>query len=60
MLLKEKVLETVASLQTEFTIDELFERLSFIENVQTGLEDIKNGDMLSEIQLENEIKKWRK
>ncbi len=60
MLLKRKVIETVETLNEEFTIDELFEHISFIENVEEGLKDIKEGRTLTESELEKEVQKWYK
>ena len=37
MLLKSRVLETIETFENEFSMDELFERMSFIESVQEGL-----------------------
>ncbi len=60
MLHKQKVIETIESLKSEFTIDELCEKISFIEHVEEGLEDIKNGQTISEKELEKKIEEWRK
>ncbi|MEP7322810.1 MAG: hypothetical protein ABI761_12865 [Saprospiraceae bacterium] len=60
MLLKSRVLETVQSLEDHFTMDELFERISFIENVETGLKDIEDGNTIDEVELVKEVKEWFK
>jgi predicted transcriptional regulator len=39
-------------------MDELFERLSFIEHVKAGLKDIEEGRVFSQEELEIEMEKW--
>jgi hypothetical protein len=58
MLVSEQVHETVNTLGSEFTMDQLFERLSFIESVKEGLKDIEEGRTMTEEEFENEMKKW--
>lgn len=49
MLLKEQVIETIQDqLPNEFSMDELFERMSFIEHVQKGLKDSEEGRVVSD------------
>ena len=42
----------------EFSIDELVERLIFIEKVEIGNKQSENGDVVSEAELNYEVKKW--
>jgi hypothetical protein len=42
-------------LPDEFSMDELFERMSFIEHVQKGLKDSEEGRTISEEDLDKEI-----
>jgi hypothetical protein len=58
MLVKEEVQKTLNNLGDEFTMDELFERLSFIEHVKAGLKDIEEGRVFSQEELEIEMEKW--
>jgi predicted transcriptional regulator len=58
MLVREQVHEAVDTLDREFTMDQLFERLSFIESVKEGLKDLEEGNTLTEEEFENEMKKW--
>jgi hypothetical protein len=44
MLKKEQVIKIIKDqLPDEFSMDELFERMSFIEHVQKGLKDSEEG-----------------
>ncbi len=61
MLLKEQVIETIQDqLPNEFSMDELFERMSFIEHVQKGLKDSEEGRTIAEEDLDKEIAEWFK
>ncbi len=58
MLTKVRLKEQIEKLPDEFTIDELIESLIFIEKLDTGNKQSENGEVISEIEMENEIKKW--
>lgn len=45
MLLKEQVLETVQALPSEFSLDELVERLILLEKIQIGLRQVEEGNV---------------
>ncbi|MFT4758688.1 MAG: hypothetical protein ACI9XO_004769 [Paraglaciecola sp.] len=47
MLIKEKVLKTIESLPTEFSIDDLVECLIILEKVETGLKQVAEGKTFS-------------
>ena len=47
MVTKAKVLETVGSMPEQFKIDELIERLLFIQKVEKGLEQSKRNQVIS-------------
>ncbi|MCE2963968.1 MAG: hypothetical protein ACK5UE_07310 [Chitinophagales bacterium] len=56
MLKKEQVIKIIKDqLPDEFSMDELFERMSFIEHVQKGLKDSEEGRTISEEDLDKEI-----
>ena len=58
MLSKTKIKEQIESLPENFTIDELVERLVFMNKVESGLSDSASDNKISESDLENLIKKW--
>jgi predicted transcriptional regulator len=55
---RDKVMETVKELPQEFDLEELIERLVFVEKVEKGLEQIKEGKTVSHEQVKDMIKKW--
>ncbi|MGW1455044.1 hypothetical protein ACWBC2_08640 [Salegentibacter agarivorans] len=60
MLTKSKLKEEIEKLPETFSIDELVERLIFIEKVENGISQSKKGDVISEDELDNEIERWFK
>ena len=58
MLTKERLIEQIDKLPEKFSIDELVENLILIEKIETGNKQSENGQILSESELENEIRKW--
>ncbi len=58
MLTKTKLIAEIKNFPEEFSIDELIEKLILIEKVEIGREQSKRGDVVSEAELEYEIKKW--
>jgi len=57
---REKVIEAVNELPPEFNLEDLMERLVFIEKVNKGLDQLKEGKTLTHEEVKNEISKWRK
>ena len=55
---RDKVIETVKELPQEFDLEELIERLIFVEKVEKGLEQIKEGKTVPHEQVKEMIKKW--
>jgi Zn-dependent alcohol dehydrogenase len=60
MITKTKLKEQLENLPEEFSIDELVERLILIEKIETGVEQSKKGETISEEDLDKEIKEWFK
>jgi predicted transcriptional regulator len=57
---KEIVATAIENLPDTFTLDDLFERLVFIEEVQKGLKDIEEGRTIPLEEVEKIIQGWRK
>ncbi|HMP99014.1 MAG TPA: hypothetical protein PKC24_04475 [Cyclobacteriaceae bacterium] len=55
---RDKVMETVKEFPQEFDLEELIERLVFVEKVEKGLDQIKEGKTVSHEQVKQEVKKW--
>ncbi|SLJ90702.1 hypothetical protein [Salegentibacter salarius] len=52
MLTKSKLKEEIEKLPETFSIDELVERLIFIEKVENGISQSEKGEVISEDELE--------
>ncbi len=60
MLSKSTVQKSIESLPQEFSIDELIEQLIFIEKVEEGLQQSRDGNVISHEDVKNLISKWSK
>ncbi len=56
----EKLMETVRELPQEFDLEELMERLVFIEKVERGLDSLHKGRTISHDAVKELIKEWQK
>ena len=57
---KQSLVEVLNELPKEFNLDELIEKLLVIEKIEIGLNDVKNGRVISHEMVKKEIKKWGK
>jgi len=57
---REKVIETVKEFPQEFELEELMERLVFVEKVEKGLKQLDEGKTASHEEVKEIIKKWQK
>lgn len=60
MITKKAVVQAISDFPDEFTIDFLVERLVLLAKVERGELDSIEGNVLSEDQLQYEMKKWFK
>ena len=58
MLTKIKLLKEVEKFPDEFSIDELVEKLILIEKIETGNQQSERDDIVSEAEMDYEIRKW--
>lgn len=58
MLTKTRLLAEMDKFPEEFSIDELIERLILIEKIETGNRQSENNQVVSEAEMDYEIKKW--
>ena len=55
---RDKVLETVKEFPQEFNLEDLIERLIFVEKVEKGLQQIKEGKTVPHEEVKEIVKKW--
>lgn len=58
MLSRESVIQHIMTLPENFSIDELMEKLLFIYNVESGLEQSRNGQVKPHEEVKKKYKKW--
>lgn len=60
MITKSTLKKHIESFPDEFTVDELIERIIFIEKLEKRIQKSDENDFISEEDLENEVNKWSK
>ena len=55
---REKAIATINDMPQDFDLDELMERLVFIEKVEKGLEQLNAGKKIPHAQVKEIIKQW--
>lgn len=55
---REKALETVREFPQEFNLEELIERLIFVDKVEKGIEQANKGFTKSHEEVKDIVKKW--
>jgi Zn-dependent alcohol dehydrogenase len=60
MLTKTQILNTVNSLSNKVELDELIDKLIFMDKVEKGLTDVKEGKVVPAHQAKTKLKKWLK
>ena len=57
---KEQVFSTVEKMPEQFSIDQLIDKLIFIEKVEKGLEQSESGNVNTKEQAKQKLSKWLK
>ncbi len=55
---KEVVLDSIAQLPDEFSIEEIIERLILLEKIDKAHQDITEGNIYSDAEIKAELSKW--
>lgn len=58
MITKEKLKEHIDKLPDSFSIEELIDRHFFIDKLEKRIQQSESGEVVSEDQLKEEMKKW--
>jgi predicted transcriptional regulator len=53
-------IKTIEKLPSDFSIDELFEKLLFVQKVEEGIKDADKGKVFSTSEAKKKLKKWLK
>ncbi|MDF3079217.1 MAG: hypothetical protein K0S09_3106 [Sphingobacteriaceae bacterium] len=57
---REKAIEAIEQLPNNFEVEQLIEKLIFIEKVEAGLIDIENGNLVSHDEVLKQASSWSK
>ncbi|MEP7197673.1 MAG: hypothetical protein ABI851_14230 [Saprospiraceae bacterium] len=58
MLNRKDVEKQINEMPSEFTLDELVERLILIEKINTGMNEFAEGKTITEEELDKRMEKW--
>jgi hypothetical protein len=58
MIVKEKLVKSIKEMSDKFSLDELLDRIVFIQKIESGLEDSKNGKILSTIKAKEKLSRY--
>lgn len=57
---KEKVLEAIKDMPKDFELDELIDKLIFIDKVEEGIKQVADGQGVSHEDVKKIISEWRR
>jgi len=60
MLTKDNVIKTISNFPENFTLDELVDKLIFMDKVESGLEQSMANEVLSQEEARNRLSRWLK
>ncbi|AGL03612.1 hypothetical protein [Desulfoscipio gibsoniae] len=55
---REKAINIIMNLPTDISLDEIINRLKFIDCVNKGIEDLENNNIISHEESKKDLKKW--
>lgn len=58
MITKEKLQNYINEFPEEMSIDEVIEKLIFIDKLETRIRESKNNEVIDEDEVKNDIEKW--
>jgi hypothetical protein len=58
LLTKQKIKDSLANMPEEISLDELIDRLIVLEKIEAAQQQIKNGESMSDEELDKEMEKW--
>ncbi len=58
MLVKASVIESIKQLPENFSLEEVFERILLLEKIETGIKQSKEGEVVSEKDLDKYLPEW--
>ena len=55
---RDKAIDTIKELPKEFELEDLMERLVFVEKIEQGLTQLKKGKTVTHTKVKELVKKW--
>ena len=58
MITKDQVINSLKEMPTQFSIDELMDKLILLQKIDIGLEQSKQGEVYSSLEAKEMLKRW--
>jgi hypothetical protein len=58
MISKDNLIKSINEMPDSISIDDVLDKLLLIEKINIGLEQSKNGEVITEEELDKQIEKW--
>ena len=58
MITKEQLIATIKQLPSEFSIDEVIDRIVLLDKIETGLQQSQKGQVTPDTELDKKLPKW--
>ncbi|MBM2813972.1 MAG: hypothetical protein HW421_734 [Ignavibacteria bacterium] len=58
MLTKENIITTINGLQEPIILDDVLERIFLLEKIERGIEQSKNEQVISDVEMDKRIESW--
>ena len=60
MITKTQLISSLNKLPENLTVDQVIDHIIFVEKVQSGLDDVANGNVSTKDEARDKLKKWLK
>lgn len=60
MLTKEKIIEAIKDMPNKFSVDDLLDRIMFLQKIEIGIEQSDAGKIVSTDEAKERLRKWLK
>ncbi|MCC6253527.1 MAG: hypothetical protein IT276_01295 [Ignavibacteriaceae bacterium] len=60
MISKDKLVKSIKDMPDKFSLDELLDRIVFLQKIDIGLEQSRNGKTISTAKAKEKLSKWLK
>jgi predicted transcriptional regulator len=60
VLTREKVLQGISELPSEFSLEDLVERMILLQKIEIGFQQVREGKVISHEEVKKRVRAWQK